>query len=563
MPTAPLPSLLQLAEMLGVVLAGLTARTAQGRVIRIQEQGQEVRRPEQEQEIPSRQEQEVYSRQEQGVPSRQEQETPSRQEQDVGSRTATPPLPDSQGFRSETLEAARMMSSVTDLRTQEEEGKQKQVLERGNSQEQTQTESPVNSPEPDRPVRSLEQQHIAPFKPSLLQSLHRNRNFAAHHGSQRQEVGGVAASPRYLGRARSPSSPPPGPQARVVVCDSVLMDIMEVKKEVVEDEVVKELEGREEEQEGEDEEEEDYPDMDNYGRNYVCIKCSKGFTFAKSFNWHSSRCEVSEGRGRPTENSAGKRVSLSSGSRERSETPKKEKSETPRKERSKLAGEVHSPDLELTDEVEASDGEAGREVPDTVAWRPSLQLRKKIDLYKKVEHNVTEVRRKEIVAAEGDIKVRLKRTIVLPAKLAKSPRTADVKCKIASTKNLMKKKVALAKQVVLAKGRKEQVLPIRKVQVLPIRKEQVLKSTKGQVLSISKGQVLPLSRRKEQVVAPGRLESLPPPARSSCGRCVKCLLPDCGQCPACLARGGKAMGLRGCVRKVCREKGRRAVSRRK
>ena len=74
----------------------------------------------------------------------------------------------------------------------------------------------------------------------------------------------------------------------------------------MDDEVVSELEGREEEMSDEGEEEE-YPDMDNYGRNYVCCKCAKGFTFAKSFNWHMSRCQGGEGKGRETVNSLGKR----------------------------------------------------------------------------------------------------------------------------------------------------------------------------------------------------------------------------------------------------------------
>ena len=48
------------------------------------------------------------------------------------------------------------------------------------------------------------------------------------------------------------------------------------------------------------------------------------------------------------------------------------------------------------------------------------------------------------------------------------------------------------------------------------------------------------------------------PARGSCGRCVKCKLPDCGKCAACVG-GNTVQGLRGCARKVCRNKGRRSV----
>merc|ERR1712037_581149 len=64
-------------------------------------------------------------------------------------------------------------------------------------------------------------------------------------------------------RPRSPNSPPPGPQARVIMSDTALIDLMDIKKEVVDDEVVAELEGREEElsEEGDEEGEPDvHPD---------------------------------------------------------------------------------------------------------------------------------------------------------------------------------------------------------------------------------------------------------------------------------------------------------------
>ena len=41
--------------------------------------------------------------------------------------------------------------------------------------------------------------------------------------------------------------------------------------------------------------------------------------------------------------------------------------------------------------------------------------------------------------------------------------------------------------------------------------------------------------------------------KAACGACVKCLLPDCGECAQCA--GGGAPGLqRLCVKKVCRNK---------
>ena len=47
--------------------------------------------------------------------------------------------------------------------------------------------------------------------------------------------------------------------------------------------------------------------------------------------------------------------------------------------------------------------------------------------------------------------------------------------------------------------------------------------------------------------------SIPGPRREACGQCVKCLLPDCGECAQCA--GGGALGLqRLCVKKVCRNK---------
>jgi len=71
-------------------------------------------------------------------------------------------------------------------------------------------------------------------------------------------------------------------------------------------------------------------------------------------------------------------------------------------------------------------------------------------------------------------------------------------------------------------------------------------------IDLAKKVVLKKSQKEVAAASIGR------PVRGSCGRCVKCRMPDCGKCPACVV-GNTVQGLRGCVRKVCRNKGRRSV----
>merc|ERR1712013_296535 len=218
------------------------------------------------------------------------------------------------------------------------------------STEQDEENRPTSKPlditnELERRLTNSQEKTSASSKPSLLPSTRKKISSSSRLSQHSSHF-------PFL-RPRSPNSPPPGPQARVIMSNTALLDLMEIKKEVVDDEVVSELEGREEEVSDEGEEEE-YPDMDNYGRNYVCCKCAKGFNFAKSFNWHMSRCQGGEGKGRETVNSLGKRetpvlknekgdsktnLEKTKAQNSRESTPRRQRSVTPQtKESSKRNG---------------------------------------------------------------------------------------------------------------------------------------------------------------------------------------------------------------------------------
>ena len=503
-PTAPLVRLLSLADVLGLSLTGLTARTSQGRVIHIQEQ------------------------------SKGNRPTCSSE------RSQTPPLPDSQRFRRNSQQQdlikvrqtagrdglprrSKVFTEQGDVhaRAQENFGQMQEQ-----SKERTHSLKPVErkSSEGQRQGKKSQESDPgnAPAKPSLLQ----NRWTKLPSSVQNSQHSSHFA---FL-RPRSPNSPPPGPQARVVMSDTALIDLMDIKKEVVDDEVVAELEGREMEMSDEGEEEE-YPDMDNYGRNYVCCKCAKGFTFAKSFNWHTSRCQGAESRGRGTENSLGKREGaaqkMSDGGdleakkklilgKEKKEPnsmhkpPLRQRSVTPQsKERTVISKEDRSK-KRAPDKRERSVTPRGKVTLSKIQLAgPSprkKELVKKIQLEKKGRNNSSSPPEKKKKSRESSPRYP-------PAKKSRQKLEAHRKASVRSNRSqggIIRKKIDLAKKVVLKKSQTEVAAGV------------------------------------------GR------PARGSCGRCVKCKLPDCGKCAACVG-GNTVQGLRGCARKVCRNKGRRSV----
>jgi len=518
-PTAPLVRLLSLADVLGLSLTGLTARTSQGRVIHIQEQ------------------------------SKGDQPTACLE------RSKTPPLPDSQRFRRNSQQEMVKMRRATgvdgDLRrskvlVEREDLHQRRAQKSEQRQDQSRKTQSFKSAErfgeEKHLAKSAEEEHEggrrqlkspengsvnAFVKPSLLTS-------------RKPKLPPSGQNPQHsfhfpFLRPRSPNSPPPGPQARVIMSDTALIDLMDIKKEVVDDEVVAELEGREEEMSDVGDEEE-YPDMDNYGRNYVCCKCAKGFTFAKSFNWHSSRCEGGESRGRGTENSLGKREASDhniSGNSDSQVKKKiilgKEKSEYGR-DKTPLRQRSVTPQAKVM--IGISKGEAAKKAA-LPKRKGSITPRGKVILSKihmagpspRKKGSEKEIQLKRMSGRSESKSPPEKNLIRKTGKSIRSPpetrrqRNLDAPSEVAVCSTLgsnrgkgglIRKKIDLAKKVALKKS------------------------------------------QQEVAAAIGR------PVRGSCGRCVKCRMPDCGKCPACVG-GNTVQGLRGCVRKVCRNKGRRSV----
>ena len=509
-PTAPLVRLLSLADVLGLSLTGLTARTSQGRVIHIQEQSKDNIQP------------------------------PACLE-----RSKTPPLPDSQKFRrhSQQQEKVKMRQAaildgdpscsniLAERGLDQRQSRSEELLERTQSlklAERFGEERHFAKPADRRLLKSPENgSGSTSAKPSLLSSRKTTKPASSVQNSQH------SLHFPFL-RPRSPNSPPPGPQARVIMSDTALIDLMEIKKEVVDDEVVAELEGREDElsDEGEDEE---YPDMDNYGRNYVCCKCAKGFTFAKSFNWHSSRCEGGESRGRGTENSLGKReaaVHKTSGNVDSGEKRKKveaSRDETPLRQRSVTP--------QAKERIVISKGNAAKKTALSKRER-SITPRGKVTL-SKIQLAGPSPRRKD-----SEKKIQLKKKISgrsesksPPEKKPKRKKSGD-----SSTGKSTRSPPETKRQQKLDVASKHSTLSSNRSKGGLIRKK----------INLAKKVVLKKNQKEVAAAAIGR------PVRGSCGRCVKCRMPDCGKCPACVV-GNTVQGLRGCVRKVCRNKGRRSV----
>jgi len=526
-PTAPLVRLLSLADVLGLSLTGLTARTSQGRVIHIQEQ------------------------------SKDDRSTACLE------RSKTPPLPDSQKFRRNSQQ--QEMVKVRRAAGLDGDPRRSKVLgERGEDLQQRAQKSEQRPGQSRRCDELSEKTQSFKSVERLGEEIHLAKAANEREGGRRQlkspENGpaNTFAKPSLLTsrktkllpsvqnpqhsfhfpflRPRSPNSPPPGPQARVIMSDTALIDLMDIKKEVVDDEVVAELEGREEEL-SEEGDEEEYPDMDNYGRNYVCCKCAKGFTFAKSFNWHTSRCEGGESRGRGTENSLGKREASDhkiSGNGDsqvkkkiilgkekvesgRDKTPLRQRSVTPQaKERTGISKGEAAKKAALP-KRERSITPRGKVILSKIQMAgPSPRRKgseKKIQLKKRINGRSEsksppekKPMRKNGKSNRSSPETRRQRNQDAPSKVAVCSTLGSNRGK----GGLIRKKIDLAKKVALKKS------------------------------------------QQEVAAAIGR------PVRGSCGRCVKCRMPDCGKCPACVG-GNTVQGLRGCVRKVCRNKGRRSV----
>ena len=530
-PTDQLVRLLSLAEVLGLSLTGLTARTSQGRVIHIQEQSRE----------------------------NQPGHSPER--------SKTPPLPDSQKFRrssqQQELVKVRQPSCSDDsrrhsiglaarkdltLKAQDRSSdpsrksldQTRKVYPTEQNEEIRLTSKPLDiTNELERRLTNSQEKTSASSKPSLLSSTRKKISSSSRLSQHSSHF-------PFL-RPRSPNSPPPGPQARVIMSNTALLDLMEIKKEVVDDEVVSELEGREEEVSDEGEEEE-YPDMDNYGRNYVCCKCAKGFTFAKSFNWHMSRCQGGEGKGRETVNSLGKRetpvlknekgdsktnLEKTKAQTSRESTPRRQRSVTPQTKEKNESSKTNGAKNITNQQRERSVTPRGKVTLSKIQLAgPSprkRELEKKIQLKKlKPERSESKSppdkksKRRPVASSTGSTSP----TESKKSQKSKSPQKAPLHPTLKGA--VARKKIDLAKKLALKKSQKEVV---------------------AKKVDLAKKVVLTKSQEKV-AAAVGR------PYRGACGRCVKCRLPDCGKCAACVAG---VQGLRGCVRKVCRNKGRRSV----
>ena len=535
-PTAPLVRLLSLADVLGLSLTGLTARTSQGRVIHIQEQSKDNQPPA------------------------------------CLERSTTPPLPDSQKFRrnSQQQEMVKVRQAAAGL--DGDPRRSKVLVEKGEDLQQR----AQNSEQRQDQFRGCDERLEKTQSFKSAECFGAERRFSkpadAHEGGRQRlkspenGAGSTSAKPSLLPsrktklsssssvqnpppsfhypflRPRSPNSPPPGPQARVIMSDTALIDLMDIKKEVVDDEVVAELEGREDEISDEGDEEE-YPDMDNYGRNYVCCKCAKGFTFAKSFNWHSSRCEGGESRGRATENSLGKREAavdklsgnVDSGVKKKM-TLGKEKVES---SRDKTPVRQRSVTPQVKDKIGISKVEAAKKTALTKRERSITPRRGKVIL-SKIQLAGPSPRR------EGsEKKIQLKKSTNCRSE-SKSP----------PEKNRYRKKSGGSSTGKSTRSSQE----TKRLGKLNASKKLAVGTTHSsnrgglirKKIDLAKKVVLKKSQKEVAAASIGR------PVRGSCGRCVKCRMPDCGKCPACVV-GNTVQGLRGCVRKVCRNKGRRSV----
>ena len=527
-PTDQLVRLLSLAEVLGLSLTGLTARTSQGRVIHIQEQ--------------SRENQPGHS----------------------SERSKTPPLPDSQKFRrsSQQQEMVKVrqpscsddsrrhsvgLAARKDLHLKAQDSSSdpsrksldqtRKVYPTEQNEETRLTSKPLDiTNELERRLTNSQEKTSASSKPSLLSSTRKKISSSSRLSQHSSHF-------PFL-RPRSPNSPPPGPQARVIMSNTALLDLMEIKKEVVDDEVVSELEGREEEVSDEGEEEE-YPDMDNYGRNYVCCKCAKGFTFAKSFNWHMSRCQGGEGKGRETVNSLGKRETpvlknengdlktnlvKTKAQTSRESTPRRQRSVTPQtKEKIERNGAKNTTNQQRERSVTPRGKVTLSKIQLAGPSPRKKELEKKIQLKKrKTERSESKSppdkksKRRPVASSTGSTSSPESKKSQKSKSPQKVPPHPTLKGAAA------RKKIDLAKKLALKKSQKE----------VAAKKVDLAKK-------------VALTKSQEKVAAAvGR------PYRGACGRCVKCRLPDCGKCAACVAG---VQGLRGCVRKVCRNKGRRSV----
>jgi len=466
--TESLVRLLSLAEALGISLSGLTATTSQG-VIRIHEHSEGDKVEEQEEE----------------------------EEQEDELRNGTPPLPDAKRFRSDSDDVIE------------------DIIDRDSTKSPLFSIFEINKEAPDSPLpeEDLNDDRLSTcsppsvVQPSLL-------------SSPKSRISPSEVFPR----ARSPSSPPPGPQARVLMSDTVL-HVMDIKQEILEDEVVSELEGREDEETDEEEEEEEYPDMDNYGRNYICIKCSKGFTFAKSFNWHTSRCTGEGARGRRTENSSGKR------DQERREESKEQER---KEERGKKEVNANL-DTETSLSCQARNSRSSTRTRSITPRKDSLSSNKSPNKEKIPPSNENQLSPKKI-----DLQKRIEIKKDLYVK-----KVVTVTNKIAEHKVIDKKDLSSSK-------RNSIVSEYRSKNIVKLAESENLVDISKKKIDIAKI----VDKTKKELDK--KQELAQKPLRLSCGRCVKCRLADCGRCVACLT-GSKVVGLRGCIRKVCRNKSRRSV----
>ena len=363
---------------------------------------------------------------------------------------------------------------------------------------------------------------------------------------------------------KRPVQNPPRPDCspgQVMVPNSVLSEVMQmlpveaIKIEVdterseVEEAEYPQMEGREEDDEAKEkavgEKVTSYMSMNN-SRNFVCEKCDAGFTFVRSYRWHLARC---------TKGAKGERSNIPSQSKAAPVPVIVCKicnaSVTGLKSHLSL---VHFKS-QLLEKFSSSPRKCN-------ICNKSFKSIHSLILHIGIHHGMVKklsqssnpiLKRKMLTAGKQSQPSNSKE----PDKSSSSASAADIKDKNSLYKaSLMKKKLSSNNSLVSNNTGKNNSL-YRASQMNKLMSKspsQNVSSTKASTNDITPKSPVkksPLKKTADSKIVAN--VSIPGPRREACGQCVKCLLPDCGECAQCA--GGGAPGLqRLCVKKVCRNK---------
>jgi len=298
-------------------------------------------------------------------------------------------------------------------------------------------------------------------------------------------------------------------------------------------------------------------------RNYVCEECDKGFTFIRSFNWHRKRCQEAkriksvEKKKISNERPQDTLVNLDNVEVKVVKIPTKQciicnKSVNSLKSHLTL---VHFKDKILSDYCSKS-----RQCKICKKVFKSLHG---LILHVGVHHNVV----KSYVTRHTN---RIKR---FEANHAKRKDAVGEKAGIGNTNSNLPKKRMIDKKIHTEKVNSGGTMSKNSKLQLSVIKKQKNVSEKNTIDRKRESKVTKkLTETKNKLHNPRKsvlknkaeiqLSAIETESTSgrkvSCGECVKCLLPDCGQCFHCSDKpefGGKGKLLnKTCVKKVCRNK---------